>query len=217
MQPVITLDHIRVKRGENFNLTVEHLALQPRRIYALTGPNGAGKSTLLRVMALLIPPQGGTIAFAGSGNCNPVRQRHRVTLVDQSPYLFEGSVNDNLSFGLKLRGVDSRERSQRIESTLAIVGLPGFGQRRAKELSGGEVQRVALARALVLKPELLLLDEPTANIDSNSLEAFEALLGGLPEYGATVVFSTHDPSQSRRLGEEVLRIENGRLIDGPRR
>ena len=214
MQPVISLRNIRVAQGENFTLTVASLALQPRRIYALTGPNGAGKSTLLRVMALLIPPQAGTIEFAGGASHDLARQRRRVTLVEQSPYLFKGSVTDNLSYGLKLRGLDSRERSMRIGSALDIVGLKGFEQRQAEELSGGEVQRVALARALVLKPELLLLDEPTANIDSNSLEAYEALLGGLPEYGVTVVFSTHDPSQSRRLGEEVLRIENGHLING---
>lgn len=214
MQPVITLRDIRVTQGENFTLSVARLILEPRRIYALTGPNGAGKSTLLRVMALLIPPQAGSIEFAGNGSDNLARQRHRVTLVEQSPYLFKGSVMDNLTYGLRLRGIDSKERSMRIEAALDIVGLKGFAQRRAEELSGGEVQRVALARALVLKPELLLLDEPTANIDSNSLEAYEALLGGLPEYGVTVVFSTHDPSQSRRLGEEVLRIENGRLITG---
>ena len=216
MPPVVSLNNIRVKLGENFSLSVQSLALQPCRIYALTGPNGSGKSTLLRVMALLITPQAGSIEFSGSEPRDLVRQRQRVTLVEQSPYLFKGSVTDNLCYGLKLRGIDSRERSERISMTLAIVGLEGFEQRQATELSGGEVQRVALARALVLKPELLLLDEPTANIDSNSLQSYEALISGLPEYGSTVVFSTHDPSQSRRLGEEVIRIENGQIIDGCR-
>ncbi|MBW2510455.1 MAG: ABC transporter ATP-binding protein [Deltaproteobacteria bacterium] len=199
MQPVISLKDIRVTLGQNFSLSVESLVLEPHRIYALTGPNGAGKSTLLRVMALLLSPQAGTIEFAEGDSRDLARQRQRVTLVEQTPYLFEGSVTDNLNFGLKLRGINSKERSERIRATLAIVGLEGFEHRRAKELSGGEVQRVALARALVLKPELLLLDEPTANIDSNSLQAYEALLSGLPEYGVTVVFSTHDPSQSKRL------------------
>jgi len=214
MQPVISLKNVRATLGDNFSLSVENLALQPHRIYALTGPNGAGKSTLLRVMALLITPQAGSIEFADSDPRDLARQRQRVTLVEQTPYLFNGSVADNLSYGLKLRGINSRERSERIKATLSIVGLEGFEQRQAKELSGGEVQRVALARALILKPELLLLDEPTANIDSNSMQAYEALLSGLPDYGVTVVFSTHDPSQSRRLGEEVLRIENGHLING---
>jgi tungstate transport system ATP-binding protein len=217
MPSVISLNNIRVTQGENFSLTVENLDLKPGLIYALTGPNGAGKSTLLRVMALLLTPQSGAIRFAGNGSGNLTLQRQKVTLVEQSPYLFKGSVTDNLCYGLKLRGVDSKERSKRIKSTLENVGLEGFEQRLAKELSSGEVQRVALARALVLKPELLLLDEPTANIDSNSLQAYEDLLSGLPEYGVTVVFSTHDPSQSRRLGEEVLRIENGHLFNGSQR
>lgn len=217
MQPVISLNNIQVALGENFSLKVESLGLKPGLIYALTGPNGAGKSTLLRIMALLLAPQAGTIEFAENGPGNLVRQRHKVTLVEQSPYLFKGSVADNLSYGLKLRSVDSKERSERIKSTLANVGLEGFEERQAKELSSGEVQRVALARALVLKPELLLLDEPTANIDSNSLQAYEDLLADLPNYGVTVVFSTHDPSQSRRLGEEELRLENGHLLNGSHR
>lgn len=222
MQPVITLKNIKITQGENFSLSVEHLALQPRRIYALTGPNGAGKSTLLRVMALLKSPQSGSIEFAdGESKRAQHRERHRhrqgVTLVEQSPYLFNGSVADNLIYGLKLRAIDDKEQNERIEATLSLVGLAGFQQRQAKELSSGEVQRVALARALVLKPELLLLDEPTANIDSNSLEAYEALLCGLPEYGVTVMFSTHDLAQSRRLGEEVLQIEDGHLFHSPDR
>lgn len=217
MQPVISLKNIRVEQGQNFNLTVEELVLQPGLIYALTGPNGSGKSTLLRVMALLITPQKGSIEFSGGGSKDLTRQRQSVTLVEQSPFLFKGSVAENLSYGLKLRGLDNRESSRRIKSTLSNVGLEGFEKRQAKELSSGEVQRVALARALVLKPELLLLDEPTANIDSNSLQGYEELLRGLPEYGVTVVFSTHDPSQSRRLGEEVLRIKDGRLSNAVHR
>lgn len=215
MQPVISLKNIRITQGDNFSLSVETLSLQPHLIYALTGPNGAGKSTLLRVMALLMTPQAGSIEFTGSPSDNLTQQRHRVTLVEQSPYLFKGSVADNLSYGLKLRNVDSKERSRRIKSTLGKVGLEGFEQRQANALSSGEVQRVALARALVLEPELLLLDEPTANIDSKSLQTYEAMLNRLPEYGVTVVFSTHDLFQSKRLGDEVLRIENGRLFNDP--
>ncbi len=215
MQAVVSLKNIHVNNGDNFTLTVEKLDLYPGLVYALTGPNGAGKSTLLRIMALLQSPQTGIIEFADHGSRPPVRQQQRVTLVEQSPYLFDGSVSDNLNYGLKLRGIGSRERNRRIQSTLSDVGLEGFEQRHANELSGGEGQRLALARALVLKPELLLLDEPTANIDSNSLEAYETLLTKLPQYGVTVVFSTHDPSQARRLGDDVLRIEDGRLLTVP--
>ncbi|MDH3544343.1 MAG: energy-coupling factor ABC transporter ATP-binding protein [Desulfuromonadales bacterium] len=212
MPPVVSLNNILVLQGDSFKLSVEHLVLQPGLIYALTGANGSGKSTLLRVMALLTPPFEGTIEFSGNKTNNPARQRQKVTLVEQSPYLFKGKVIDNLSYGLKLRGIDNNERIRRITTTLANVGLEGFEQRQAKELSGGEIQRVALARALALKPELLLLDEPTANIDSSSLQGYEALLRDLPKYGVTVVFSTHDPSQSQRLGDQVLHLDNGRLL-----
>ncbi len=213
MEPVVTLKDILVNQGETFSLSIESLELQPNRVYALTGPNGAGKSTLLRTMALLTLPQKGTVTVAGSGAGSLAQQRQKVTLVEQSPYLLEGTVYDNLAFGLRLRGIRGKEQRERIKTTLDMVGIGGFERRKTRNLSGGEMQRVALARALVLEPEVLLLDEPTANIDSTSLQAFEALLGSLPDYGITVVFSTHDPSQPKRLGDYVLRLENGRLLD----
>lgn len=213
MDPVISIKDLLVRQGETFSLSIDSLELQPHRIYALTGPNGAGKSTLLRTMALLILPQKGTVTVAGSGAGSLAKQRQKVTLVEQSPYLLEGTVYDNLAFGLRLRGICGKEQRERIKTTLDMVGIGGFERRKTRKLSGGEMQRVALARALVLEPEVLLLDEPTANIDSTSLQAFEALLGTLPDYGITVVFSTHDSSQPKRLGDHILRLENGRLLD----
>ena len=213
MEPVICLKDVFIRQGEDFSLSIENLQLLPRRIYALTGPNGAGKSTLLRAMALLILPEQGTVSFAASGTGDLTQQRQKVTLVEQAPYLLQGTVFDNLAFGLKLRSIRGKEQQKRIRSALQMVGLAGFEQRKANRLSGGEVQRVALARALVLQPEVLLLDEPTANIDSKSLQAFEKLLSSLPDYGVTVVLSTHDLLQPARLGGEMIRIENGRLLD----
>ena len=215
MQPVISIKDLLLCHDKGFRLSIESLDLHQGQIYALTGPNGSGKSTLLRIMALLSLPQKGKVRFAGADSVSLTEQRQKVTLVEQSPYLFQGTVSENLLYGLKLRGVEKDEQSRRIKLMLSIVGLEGFEQRMAKELSGGEIQRVALARALVFKPDLLLLDEPTANIDSNSLQAFEALLSKLPRYGVTVVFSTHDLSQSDRLGAELLQIENGHLINRP--
>lgn len=217
MKPVIRLKDVLISQGDNFNLSIEHLELFPQRIYALTGPNGAGKSTLLRALALLSSPRQGTISFPAEKTDNPAQQRQQVTLVEQSPYMLSGTVADNLAFGLKLRGIRGKEKQQRITTALEMVGLDGFGQRQADKLSGGEIQRVALARALVLRPEVLLLDEPTSNIDSKSLHAFEDLLSRLPDFGVTVVFSTHDLSQPERLGGEMIRLENGRLLDKPRR
>ncbi len=214
MEPVLCIKDLFIRQGENFSLSIEKLELLPRRIYALTGPNGAGKSTLLRALALLTLPQKGIVSLtAASGSLT--RQRQKITLVEQSPYLLKGTVSDNLAFGLRLRGVRGKEQQDRIKTTLDMVGLNGFEQRKASQLSGGEIQRVAIARALVLQPKVLLLDEPTSNIDSKSLQAFEELLRKLPDYGVTVVFSTHDLTQPERLGGELIRLENGRLLDKP--
>ncbi|HMB14715.1 MAG TPA: ABC transporter ATP-binding protein [Pelovirga sp.] len=210
MDPVVSLQQVVFSRGD-FRLSVDDLELFRGGVYALTGANGAGKSTLLRIMALLIDPHRGVIQFPGSTTRDPDLLRKNVTYVEQSPYLFQGTVSDNLAFGLKLRGVARAEQERRIRLTLSIVGLEGFGQRKAKELSSGETQRVALARALVFKPDILLLDEPTANIDVNSRPAFERLLARLPKYGVTVVFSTHDRFQAQRVGAELLCIQNGRM------
>lgn len=210
MEPLVCLKHIVFSRG-NFCLSVESLELVPKKVYALTGANGAGKSTLLRIMALLINPQRGVVEFPGSINRDPDQLRKQITYVEQSPYLFQGTVSDNLAFGLKLRRVGREEQIRRISLTLSIVGLKGFEQRKAKELSSGETQRAALARALVFKPDLLLLDEPTANIDVNSRPAFEGLLARLPKYGVTVIFSTHDRYQAQRVGAELLCIRDGIL------
>lgn len=210
MEPLVCLKHIHFSRG-NFQLSVESLELAPKKVYALTGANGAGKSTLLRIMALLITPQRGVIQFPGITTGDADQLRKHVTYVEQSPYLFQGTVSDNLTFGLKLRGVAHQEQIRRISLTLSIVGLEGFEHRKAKELSCGEIQRVALARALVFKPDLLLLDEPTANIDVNSRPAFERLLARLPKYGVTVVFSTHDRFQAQRVGAQLLCIQDGIL------
>lgn len=216
MNPLLKINSVIVKQGEDFSLSIENLEILPRRIYALTGPNGAGKSTLLKLLAFLMPVERGTILLA---DCRGKAAEHRrkITLVEQTPYLFDGSVGDNIAYGLRLRGIRGRELQERIESVLDRVGLGGFARRRSDNLSGGEAQRVALARALALQPEVLLLDEPTANIDNRSLGDFEALLRRLPEEGVTVVISTHDLQQPQRLGSDIIRIENGRLLNSPHR
>ena len=213
MEPVISITDLLVSQGESFSLSIASLDLMPRQIYALTGPNGSGKSTLLRTLALLTVPQRGRIRFPDADCGSLAQQRQKVTFVEQSPYLLTGTVSDNLAFGLKLRGIRGKEQQNRIKSALKMVGLDEFENRKANELSGGEVQRVALARALVLDPKVLLLDEPTSNVDSKSLQAFETLLRRLPDHGVTVVLATHDLFLAERLGGEILRIENGCLLD----
>jgi len=209
---LLELKNIVLQQG-TFRLQVPHLKLRAGRLYALKGQNGSGKSTLLRLLALLQMPQSGEAYFAEqptfSAGGRLRRLRQQITLVEQSPLLFAGSVEKNLAFGLKLRGFSGREMAERIGEALEIVGLGGFQQRSTGELSGGESRRVALARALCLRPQLLLLDEPTANLDAAQVEALESFLTGLPEQGMTVVIATHDVAQPQRIDGE--RIE---LIDG---
>lgn len=214
MAPLVELADIEIPRGD-FLLRIDALALEAGRIYLLEGANGAGKSTLLHLLALLLPPPAGTLRFAGEVvNAEPQRQRLRrqITLVEQHPYLFDASVQQNLAFGLRLRGVGGELQQRRIRQALESVGLAGFEGRRAQALSGGESRRVALARALVLRPQLLLLDEPTAGLDRESLPVFESCLSALPEQGTTVVIASHDGHQSRRLAGETLALERGRLL-----
>ncbi len=214
MTPILTLKDVLLRRGGGFALSVGELELHPGRLYALTGPNGAGKSTLLRLLAGLEPPDSGALRLDGEVATAGValrRLRRQATLVEQSPFLFDASVYENLAFGLRLREVGGDLQRRRIARALEAVGLAGFEHRRARALSGGEAQRVALARALVLRPRVLLLDEPTGGLDCEALPLFEAWLSALPAEGVTVVLSTHDAAQPGRLGGETLRLRAGRL------
>ncbi|MGZ8441617.1 MAG: ABC transporter ATP-binding protein [Candidatus Deferrimicrobiaceae bacterium] len=210
------LQSIRKCYGSNVALDIGELTIAGGRLYTLTGPNGAGKSTLLSILAFLAPPTSGEIFYAGERvdwNHGPVEEyRRKVTLLHQSPYLFGGSVDDNVAFGLKVRGIRGEERRRRIEEALDVVGLRGFRDRKARELSGGEGQRVAMARALVLKPEVLLLDEPLANIDRETAGLIDTVIASLPPQGTTVVMTTHDPEHPGRRNGESIHLEGGRNV-----
>ncbi len=211
MNTLISLKNICCRLSSDFSLAVADLDLQAGTIYTLIGANGSGKSTLLKVLALLLTPTEGTIRFPSYPDLQHLQLRRRITLVEQSPYLLTGTVKDNLCFGLKVRKIPHHQQQQIIEQVLKQVCLSGFAERKAATLSSGEKQRVALARALVLKPELLLLDEPTANIDTSSVPLIENLIRQLPPQGITVVCATHDMEQPQRLGGTLLRMNLGRL------
>jgi len=217
MDPLLSLKEIVFPR-DDFTLQIDHLELRPGEIYLLHGPNGSGKSTLLHVLAMLLIPTEGEICYQGV----PVhsaqerqRLRRQITLVEQSPFLFRSSVYQNLAFGLRLRDVRGDLQRRRIAQALQTVGLEGFERRRANALSGGETRRVALARAMVLRPQVLLLDEPTAGLDRESLPVFERCLATLPDQGTTVVIASHDADQQRRLGGISLYLDRGRLVPAP--
>ncbi len=213
MEAAFTLNQIEHRLSADFCLTVQRLELQQGKIHLLTGANGAGKSTLLKILACLIQPQQGSMVFfdqpVSAFRSEQQLLRRQITLVEQAPYLFSGTVFSNLAYGLKIRGIKCSAQHRRIATVLEQVGLPSFSDRQVTELSGGEVQRVALARALVLNPVVLLLDEPTANIDHASLPEFEQLLQQLVAGGTTVVMSTHDPAQAERVAGNFISLENG--------
>lgn len=215
MQAILELNNVHLQRGD-FTLRVERLQLLEQRLYALQGVNGAGKSSLLQLLALLLPPDAGEIRFqqqlvpGHAAGLRPLRQQ--ITLLEQNPLLFSGNVEQNLSFGLKIRRIHGQLQQQRIAQALETTGLQGFEKRPATELSGGEQRRVALARALVLQPQLLLLDEPTANLDASQVAALERFLVQLPQQGICVVISTHDALQPTRLGGEIIHLAAGRLL-----
>jgi UDP-glucose/iron transport system ATP-binding protein len=174
---------------------------------ALLGPSGSGKSTLLRLLNRLADPDTGTVRFHGTDvrELDPLELRRRVGLVAQLPAPVPGSVADNVSFGPRLQGheVDPKE-------PLRLAGLdPSFLERDASRLSVGEQQRVMLARALALRPEVLLLDEPTASLDSDATAAVEGALRNL--HGVSVVLVTHDGAQAERLAERTVRLHEGRV------
>ncbi|KAF1082377.1 MAG: ABC-type tungstate transport system, ATP-binding protein [Candidatus Rifleibacterium amylolyticum] len=210
------LDGVKRLHGERAIVDIEQLAIETGKIYALTGPNGAGKTTLLQMLAFLERPDTGTIKFAGESvdfcekHLRPLRRR--VVLVDQQPILFSMSVFANVELPLKLRNVKSAERKVSVENALRQVDMLAFAEAMGGRLSGGEIQRVALARALVCRPEVLLLDEPTSNIDKQHQPIIEDLIRiANSDYKATVIFSTHSMPLVEKLADWHLLMEAGKF------
>jgi len=199
-------------------LDVDNLNFQEGRIYAIVGPNGSGKTTLLNILNLLEKPDEGQIFFydqeiSNKSNSATLEIRRRMTLANQDPFLFHSTVYNNIAYGLKIRSIPSKVQKSRIRSALNIVGLSGFKDRKANQLSGGEAQRVVIARALVIEPEVLFLDEPTANIDQKHIDVVERIIKKIKkEIKTTVIFTTHDLSQAYRLADEVISLLDGKII-----
>ena len=178
---------------------------------AIIGPDGAGKSTLLKILAGLESADGGYVKYDGSS----VFPQKDTTLVFQKPYLISTTVERNIAYPLKLRSFSREETERRVSSLSEELGLTELRKQKAWKLSGGETQKVALARALSFKPRLLLLDEPTANIDPHTTAEIEKILVAAGSY-ATIVLVTHNLAQAKRLCDEVIMLHEGRLIEsGP--
>lgn len=197
-------------------LHIPRLTIQRGEVLALVGPSGAGKSTLLRLLNFLEPPSSGHLLFRqtpfSATQPMPVSMRRKVTTVFQRPFLLNRSVRANVGYGLRLRGW--RNNANQVEAALEQVGLHPLANQRARTLSGGEAQRVALARAMVLQPEVLLLDEPTANLDPYNVRLIEEIARRLnQEQGTTLVLVTHNIFQAKRLATRVAFLLDGRIVE----
>ena len=195
------------------------LTIEPGPPTLLVGPNGAGKSVLLRLIHGLLAPTAGQVAWAGAA-ANPrgdpregPRGAPRGAMVFQRPVVLRRSVLANTAYPLRLRGFGRREARARAEAVLARVGLAGLADRPAHRLSGGEQQRLALARAWALSPEVLFLDEPTANLDPAATRAVEAIVTAIAAGGTKVVMTSHDLPQARRLAGDIVFLHHGRVLE----
>ncbi len=170
----------------------------------ILGPNGAGKSVLMRLCHGLLHPTSGSVAWHGRG---------RQAMVFQRPVMLRRSAIGNVIYGLRLAGVSRKEAESRAAHVLEAVGLTAIAQRAARVLSGGEQQRLALARAWALEPGVLFLDEPTANLDPNATRDVESIISAIHASGTKIIMTTHSLGQARRLGDEILFLSDGRLVE----
>ncbi len=209
------LNHIQHYYGDKKVLDIDSLKILQGSITGLTGPNGSGKSTLLKIMAFALKPSTGEVWFNGRKEfvLSP-RVRSRITLLTQKPYLLKRSVFDNIAYGLKIRK-DMDNLENRINDALESVGLAHkeFAQRQWHELSGGEAQRVAMAARLILKPEVLILDEPVASVDAKSAgQIRKASLAAREEWGCTIIIASHDLPWLYECSDTRISIANGQIF-----
>lgn len=213
MDAVYRIEKLKKEYGDRVVLDIDELQINAGEILALVGPSGAGKSTLLRLLNFLETPSAGTLIFndrSMNGNV-PIETRRRVTTVFQRPVLLRSTVRANIGYGLGLRG---KNVDGNVDAMLDRVGLQSLAKAWAHKLSGGEMQRVALARALVIDPQVLLLDEPTANLDPYNVGLIEEIVREHNRTrGTTVVLVTHNVFQAKRLAHRVGLMLGGRLIE----
>lgn len=206
----LALDDVVFERGgrriiDRISLVIEH-ALRT----VILGPNGAGKSVLLRLCHGLLVPSSGRVRWQSQERSDVPR---RQAMVFQRPVMLRRSALANVAYALQVAGASRRERDARAREALALVGLTHVAEHPARVLSGGEQQRLALARAWTLRPEVLFLDEPTASLDPGATQEIERIIGAVHEAGTKIVLVTHNLGQARRLGDEILYMEKGRIVE----
>jgi len=212
---MIQADGLSKAYGEKEILREISFSVREKEIFGLIGPSGSGKSTLLRLLDLIEMPTGGSLTLLGEDALDGDARfglRRRLAMLSQKPVIFNRTVYDNIALGMRYRNESQATIGKRVGDALRDIGLPDYARRNARTLSGGEAQRVALARAMVTDPEVLFLDEPTANLDPHSVEKIEEIILRLNrDTGTTVIVSTHDMLQGQRLAGRMGVLMDGKL------
>ncbi len=214
MSMLLEIGGLTKRFGDRRLFDIDRLEIETGAAYVLTGANGAGKSTLLRILCGLERAEVRGLRFLGeplSLAPYPRSMRDAIAYVHQHPVMFSTSVADNIGYGLKARGLPRDEIRSRVEEAVDWAGIGHLRDNPPQTLSGGEKQRVALARARVLQPRLLLLDEPTANLDGQAREAVIALIPTLLDSGVSVVMACHDRDLIGLPGVRRMKLRDGRL------
>jgi len=205
----LVFEHVTLDAGRTRLIDGLSLRIDGGRSTIILGPNGAGKSLVLRLAHGLIRPSAGTVRWLGPAPRPEIRQ----AMLFQKPVLLRRNALANVAYPLRLRGYGRKAARERAAIFLERTGLAVLAGRHAHALSGGEQQRLALARAWALAPEVLFLDEPTSSLDPAAAVAVEAVIGEMRADGTTIVMTTHDLNQARRLADDVLFLHRGRLLE----
>ena len=205
----LVLDNVSLQAGSTVILDRLNLMIAPGAPTLIVGPNGAGKTSLLRLCMGLTLPSSGHVTWGGQADSKPVRR----AILFQRPVMLRRTVAANVAYALAQAGTPRNARGARIAALLERVGLADLAQRPARKLSGGEQQRLALARALARDPEILLLDEPTANLDPAATRGVEEIVLMAAQSGIKIVMASHDLGQVRRLAGDVIFLVRGALCE----
>ncbi len=193
-------------------LAIDDLVLAPAQCILLRGDNGVGKSTLMKILSGLVPADTLSVTYKGTA-LEAVSLRKHILYLHQQPYLFDRSVYDNIAYGLRRRHMTPHDICQHVDTALHWGELTHLSSRNARQLSGGERQRVALARAYVLKPAVMLLDEPTVGMDAASRQQALLLIGEMRNEGMSIMISSHEVMANTDFADMFLSLEKGRLIE----
>lgn len=213
MSILYELKNIEYFFDEKRVLSIDNLILEENKIIGFFGPNGSGKSTLFSILSFISKPREGEVLIKNQNNLD-FEIKKDIVVLPQNPYLLKRTVFENIAYGLKIRK-DTRNLEDKVNEALALVGLENcFAKRKWSELSGGEAQRVALAARLILKPKILILDEPTSGVDTNSAQLIkEAILFAKQKYNSSIFISSHDYSWLNHISDKKIALYQGYLFE----